>query len=222
MKQGTAELILKKLSDGIEKHSRRHRTLHWKSSMFRRKWKTFKSGFYMIPAIDNSRENVIYINQGQMRDDLSLFTTLAHEGYPGHLYQTIFYESTDPDPVRSIFNFGRLCGGMGNLCGNVQLFTGAVSESAGSSAPEEQLDFVGIYTLADIGIHYHGWSRADLAAFFSNYGIKDTAVTDRIYDLILGAPGNYLKILYRVCGISGVEENLDKRDGSGQPAESVP
>ena len=52
---------------------------------------------------------------------------------------------------------------------------------------------LGLYTLADIGIHYHGWSRADLAAFFSTYGIKDTAVTDRIYDLILGAPGNYLK-----------------------------
>ena len=43
----------------------------------------------MIPAIDNSADNVIYINQGHLPDDLSLFTTLAHEGYPGHLYQTM-------------------------------------------------------------------------------------------------------------------------------------
>ena len=62
--------------------------------------------FYMIPAIDYTEENVIYVNQIQMRDDLALFTTLAHEGYPGHLYQTIFFESTNPDPIRSILNFG--------------------------------------------------------------------------------------------------------------------
>lgn len=42
----------------------------------------------MIPPIDNSGENVIYINPGHISDDLTLFTTLAHEGYPGHLYQT--------------------------------------------------------------------------------------------------------------------------------------
>lgn len=49
--------------------------------------------FYMIPAIDCTEENVIYVNQIQMRDDLTLFTTLAHEGYPGHLYQTIFLKA---------------------------------------------------------------------------------------------------------------------------------
>ena len=45
--------------------------------------------FYMIPAIDYTEENVIYVNQIQMRDDLGLFTSLAHEGYPGHLYQPV-------------------------------------------------------------------------------------------------------------------------------------
>ena len=48
--------------------------------------------FYMIPAIDNSQQNVIYINRARMGNDMTLFTTLAHEGYPGHLYQTIYYE----------------------------------------------------------------------------------------------------------------------------------
>ena len=38
--------------------------------------------FYMIPAIDNLTENVIYINNGQTSSGLNLYTTLAHEGYP--------------------------------------------------------------------------------------------------------------------------------------------
>ena len=36
----------------------------------------------MIPAIDNTSENVIYINNGHLTDNLSLFTTLAHEATP--------------------------------------------------------------------------------------------------------------------------------------------
>ena len=60
--------------------------------------------FYMIPALDDTEENVIYVNQAQMGNKLTLYTTLAHEGYPGHLYQTVYYASTKPDPLRSIFN----------------------------------------------------------------------------------------------------------------------
>ena len=40
--------------------------------------------FYMVPAIDSYKENVIYVNQAQTAE---LYPTLAHEGYPGHLYQ---------------------------------------------------------------------------------------------------------------------------------------
>ena len=42
--------------------------------------------FYMIPAIDDYQDNVIYVNQAHMGNTLTLYTTLAHEGYPGHLY----------------------------------------------------------------------------------------------------------------------------------------
>ena len=62
--------------------------------------------FYMIPAIDNLTENVIYINNGQTASGLNLYTTLAHEGYPGHLYQTVYFSASEPDPIRSILDFG--------------------------------------------------------------------------------------------------------------------
>ena len=35
--------------------------------------------FYMIPSIDNTSENIIYINQAHTMEDIRLFTTLAHE-----------------------------------------------------------------------------------------------------------------------------------------------
>lgn len=66
--------------------------------------------FYMIPAIDDYHNNSIYINYGNEPDSLELYTTLAHEGYPGHLYQSVYHLS-DMDvnsimPLEGILSYG--------------------------------------------------------------------------------------------------------------------
>ena len=149
--------------------------------------------FYMIPAIDNTNENVIYINRAHMNDDLTLFTTLAHEGYPGHLYQTIYYESTDPDPLRIIFSFGGYVEGWATYAEMGSYYLMPLSKEQATLLQKNNSIILGLYTLADIGIHYEGWTRMDTVAFFSNYGITDTDTVERIYELIIGSPGNYLK-----------------------------
>ena len=149
--------------------------------------------FYMIPAIDNTQENVIYINQAQMGDDLTLFTTLAHEGFPGHLYQTVFYEGTDPDPVRNLFSFGGYVEGWATYAEMCSYYLTPLSKEQATLLQKNASIILALYALADMGIHYEGWSRMDAVAFFSNYGITDAGTVERIYELIIGSPGNYLK-----------------------------
>ena len=149
--------------------------------------------FYMIPAIDNTEQNVIYINQAHMSDDLTLFTTLAHEGYPGHLYQTVYYESTDPDPIRSIMDFGGYVEGWATYAEMGSYYLTPLSKEQATLLQKNSSIILGLYALADMGIHYDGWSRMDTVAFFSNYGITDAETVERIYELIIGSPGNYLK-----------------------------
>ena len=149
--------------------------------------------FYMIPAIDYTEENVIYVNQIQMRDDLTLFTTLAHEGYPGHLYQTIFFESTNPDPVRSILNFGGYVEGRATYAEMCSYYLMPLSKTQAAILQKNSSVILALYALADMGIHYEGWSRMDTVEFYARYGIKDAETVDKIYNLILGSPGNYLK-----------------------------
>lgn len=149
--------------------------------------------FYMIPAIDYTEENVIYVNQTQMRDDLALFTTLAHEGYPGHLYQTIFFESTNPDPVRSILNFGGYVEGWATYAEMCSYYLMPLSKTQAAILQKNSSVILALYALADMGIHYEGWSRMDTVEFYARYGIKDAKMIDKIYNLILGSPGNYLK-----------------------------
>lgn len=149
--------------------------------------------FYMIPEIDNIDENVIYINQGYVRDHLSMFTTLAHEGYPGHLYQTTYYAAQDPDPIRNIFNFGGYVEGWATYAEMCSYYLADLPKEQATLLQKNASVMLGLYALADMGIHYNGWSRMDTVEFFSGYGIAEASVVDRIYDLILGDPGNYLK-----------------------------
>lgn len=149
--------------------------------------------FYMIPAIDSYEENVIYVNQAQMGNTLTLYTTLAHEGFPGHLYQTVYYAGTNPDPLRSMLSFGGYIEGWATYAEMCSYYLAPLTKEQAVILQKNGSIILGLYSLVDIGIHYEGWSRVDVAGFLSNYGIKDIETVNRIYDLIIGSPGNYLK-----------------------------
>lgn len=149
--------------------------------------------FYMIPAIDNYQKNVIYINQGQVLDGLNLYTTLAHEGYPGHLYQTVYFHAKAPDPVRSILDFGGYVEGWATYAEMMSYYLAPLSQAEATLLQKNASMLLGLYAYADMGIHYDGWSLNEMSRFFSTYGISDPVTLNTIYRLIVGTPGNYLK-----------------------------
>ena len=149
--------------------------------------------FYMIHAIDAYNENVIYVNEAQIGNTMALFTTLAHEGYPGHLYQTVYFANTNPDPIRTILNFGGYVEGWATYAEMCSYYLAPLTKDQATLLQKNSSIVLGLYTLADIGIHYDGWSRENAIAFYKKYGIGDEDNINRIYDLILGSPGNYLK-----------------------------
>lgn len=149
--------------------------------------------FYMIPPIDNISENVIYVNQAQVQNGLSLYTTLAHEGYPGHLYQTTYYANQAPDEIRSILDYGGYTEGWATYAEMMSYYLAPLTKQQAVLCQKNASIILGLYALADIGIHYDGWKREDTVKFFSSYGIGDATVVSEIYDLILGDPANYLK-----------------------------
>ena len=149
--------------------------------------------FYMIPAIDNLTENVIYINNGQTASGLNLYTTLAHEGYPGHLYQTVYFSASEPDPIRSILDFGGYVEGWATYAEMMSYYLAPLSKTEASLLQKNSSVILGLYALADMGIHYDGWSVTDTVRFFSDYGINDANAVQSVYELIIGSPANYLK-----------------------------
>ena len=82
--------------------------------------------FYMVPEIDSYKENVIYINKAQTAE---LYPTLAHEGYPGHLYQNVYYAARNDDPVRYLLDYPGYSEGYATY---VEVFSYSMMDAEGS------------------------------------------------------------------------------------------
>ena len=163
--------------------------------------------FYLTPPIDDMDDNVIYVNNSSTSPGLELYTTLAHEGYPGHLYQTVYsqlYENSKTDnPVRSALFYGGFVEGWAYYVENIAygyasdvlLQNGAPNASSlltDIACLERNLQ-VNLYCLLDLSIHYYGASRQDVYRSLAAFGISDQATADAIYDYIRTEPTTYLK-----------------------------
>lgn len=149
--------------------------------------------FYITAPIDDISHNRIYINDAKNDTDIYYFTTLAHEGYPGHLYQTICTSSYGAPEVRSLLNYPGYTEGWATYTEMQSFYYAGLDPDLASLLQHNQAATLSLYATADIGIHYFGWEKEKIAAFWSEYGVDDTATVKRITDLILEEPGNYLK-----------------------------
>lgn len=149
--------------------------------------------FYIIPPLDQTDENTIYLNQPEKMDDLERFTTLAHEGYPGHLYQNTYFAGTDPDPIRQILSFGGYTEGWATYAEMCSYSLLPIDSETAEFLRAYHSLFLGLYAMSDIGIHDHGWQMEDLTDYFQKFGVHESTSLQELYDYIVADPANYLK-----------------------------
>lgn len=156
--------------------------------------KNASPAFYMIPAIDSYKDNVIYINQLQMKDFNQIYSTLAHEGYPGHLYQNVYYAERKESPIRYILDYPGYSEGWATY---VEGWSYSTIESGKNSKMFARLNVLGMeFNLAlcsrvDFGVHYEGWTKKETEEYLSRFGL-DSLAADHIFSMIVREPANYL------------------------------
>ena len=148
--------------------------------------------FYMIPPVDVTDSNVIYLNNSQITDNLSLFTTLAHEGYPGHLYQQSAFSATDPDPLRQAMNFLGYVEGWATYAENMSYTWTGLDVNLARCLQLNQDITLALYGRIDLGIHYEGWTTDDVTEFLSDYGLDDDETVHSVFRAIVSDPASYL------------------------------
>lgn len=163
--------------------------------------------YYFTPPLDAISQNVIYINHSTTSQGIDLYTTLAHEGFPGHLYQSVAFhacsEKEKLPPLRNLLYFGGYIEGYATYaemlsyqyaarCGK-NLSDDSSLETIYQAVSLDRSIQLCLYSLLDIMIHYEGMSAEDIAPYLHNLGITDNETIDAIYFYISAEPANYLK-----------------------------
>ncbi len=140
--------------------SRHHHRQKWKSAtLIRHSVSTWLPPFYITAPIDDISHNRIYINDAKNDTDIYYFTTLAHEGYPGHLYQTICTSSYGAPEVRSLLNYPGYTEGWATYTERQAFYYAGLNPDLASLLQHNQAATLSLYATADIGIHYFGWEK---------------------------------------------------------------
>lgn len=155
--------------------------------------KHISPAFYLTPAIDDISNNVIYINRANNYDNIELYTTLAHEGYPGHLYQAVCSAAADQHPLRSILNFGGYIEGWATYVEMQSYYYADIDQKLAKLLQLNNSLSLCLYSTLDIGIHYDGWDLEKAKKYLSGFGIKNEETAEKIYHVIVEEPANYLK-----------------------------
>jgi len=149
--------------------------------------------FYLVPAIDRCEENVVYLNNGHLKDGLSFFTTLAHESYPGHLYQTVYENASNPHPVERLLYFGGYIEGWATYAEQLSYYYAPISENLAALLSSTRAMTLNLYSHLDLYVHAYGWTEEDCRAYLKKFGITNAASAHDIFMLVKQQPANYLK-----------------------------
>ena len=162
--------------------------------------------FYLTTPLGDSDNNVIYINRRNSPQGVELYTTLAHEGFPGHLYQTVYsnraFSDRDMDPARKLIWYGGYLEGWALYVEFLSYdYAADLLEQAGQSdaAQAARLEKhtrslqLCMYTLLDLLIHGEGAGYDQVTAVLGKFGIDSPGACEAIYTYIAEEPCNYPK-----------------------------
>lgn len=175
--------------------------------------------FYLTAPLDDTGHHVIYINEPKTPRGLELYTTLAHEGYPGHLYQTLYHNlrvlGNKENPAGELIWYGGYLEGWAlytefrsyDYASDLLKESGkeelAVSTQLQKHSRSLQLC---LYGMMDLMIHYDNASYSEIVKVLEGFGVTDPDSAKAVYRYIALEPCNYLKYYLGYLEILSLKE----------------
>ena len=175
--------------------------------------------FYLTSPIDDSSQNVIYINRNPIYDNQPLYNTIAHEGYPGHLYQTVWFHTHCDSDLRKILSFSGGC----PVCKHFNIAQHLADAHAGvgivvhhqrpGSLEANSKATLGIHAYLDMAVNYLGWERKDVQKYLSSYFSDPESIADSMFETMVDNPANYLSYFIGSLEIRNMRETAELQLG---------
>ena len=174
---------------------------------------TSACAFYLVPPIDSKNANIIYINNNRV-DTNEMFSTLAHEGYPGHLYQTNYFLSTNPSPLRTFLHYDGYDEGWGTYAQlysyNFIEFKNVDEETQNQLRQlyrDNDLLSLSLSSLSDLYVNYKNYDENALTNYLKAFGL-DKATAKTLYQYVIENPTTYLSYSIGYYELNKLEKDM--------------
>ena len=154
-------------------------------------------GYYVSPPIDNLNQNVIRVNakiDNDEYDQMSVFEVMAHEGFPGHLYQNIYFQQRNPHKFRATQSFIGYTEGYADLAAMDAIDMLNVDDGYKAVAKLNSITFNShlLLSIVDLGVNYFGWDVNTIGNKLEKLFL-DKAIAQTLYDMVVAMPGTFVR-----------------------------
>lgn len=170
--------------------------------------------YYLMPQIDNFSRKIIRVNASAVGEDtITLYSTLAHEGYPGHLYQNEYFCSTEGyHEINALFTYLGYAEGWASVVG-AMAYDWCCDDKNVASCYRFDTEFSMLLAAwADIGVNYYGWDTDDVYEMLSENYIDSYEAAELFYEMSVSDPCVYLPY---TLGYYLTEDTIEELKDSG-------
>ena len=176
------------------------------------------AAYYMVPPLDSTEENRIYYGNAAL-GSASLFMTLAHEGYPGHLYQQNYLLEQGLSPIFYVLSITGYKEAWAFLVANdaADYFTyGSYDREYHDALTElyrcnDEFSYC-ISSLIDLYVNYKGYTQEQIATVLTSYGLDSTG-DKAFYQYAVEEPGAYLQYYVGYLELLNIRQKTEKQMG---------
>lgn len=146
--------------------------------------------YYLTAPIDAADEAVIYINDGYYGN--SFYPTVAHEGIPGHMYQSLYFSGVCGEPIRYVLSCDGYVEGWGTYVERESYYyAGENSDASVELTVSNSLYTLALIARTDIGVNYEGWTL-DQCDDFYEFNHLTPSTSEYYYALVKRKPASYM------------------------------
>lgn len=176
------------------------------------------AAYFNLPALDGTTPKQMRVNtkgDSLKVDALDTFSTVAHEGLPGHMYQISYAYENLSNPWRKVV--AHFLGYQEGYATYVELYSLKYLKDIDPAIIELQQNLKvyqnSLISLLDIGIHYEGWTKDEAKSFFIKNKLDINALND-LYDRIQANPTSFQAYYVGYAEIASERRKAEKELGS--------
>ena len=164
----------------------------------------FSPAAYVIPALDDWKDNTVYINTAETDETVvvpegqetylaaaNMLSTLAHECYPGHLYQYVYQRNIPTiSRMQKVSNFGGYAEGWAQFA---EFLVAQNQTKYDKNYYMAQFDYNMLFNallpaILSILVNYYGYTKDALTSYLSGIGLDGEYVAGIYYPIVVDQP----------------------------------